>query len=221
MIRDAGTDHLLSHGAFKALLFLGCGCLMHAVGSSALSAMGGLRKAMPVTFVSMTIGFAALAGFIPTVGFFTKDSVLAALEHGAKGDAAVPASVGQVVFYVALATTFVTAVYAARLWLTAFFGPGQGRPRGAAGDARCRSSSSPSPRSPCRSASRSTSASARMSTAIAVGATGVVVYAWRSRGELDIDAPLLARELNLDEPYSRWIPAITRRRRRPRGRGRP
>ncbi len=42
---DAGTDHLLSHGAFKALLFLGCGCVMHAVGSSALSAMGGLRTA--------------------------------------------------------------------------------------------------------------------------------------------------------------------------------
>ena len=72
-----------SHGAFKALLFLGCGCVMHAVGSSALSAMGGLRRRMPVTFWTMTIGFAALAGVIPTVGFFTKDSVLHALEHGA------------------------------------------------------------------------------------------------------------------------------------------
>ncbi|MCW2830332.1 MAG: NADH-quinone oxidoreductase subunit, partial [Aeromicrobium sp.] len=63
---EAGTDHLISHGVFKALLFLGCGCLMHAVGTSALSAMGGLRWSMPVTFWTMTIGFAALAGVVPT-----------------------------------------------------------------------------------------------------------------------------------------------------------
>jgi len=207
--RDAGTDHLLSHGAFKALLFLGCGCLMHAVGSSALSAMGGLRKAMPVTFVSMTIGFAALAGFIPTVGFFTKDSILAALEHGADGDSVVPGSVGQVVFYVALTTTFVTAVYAARLWLTAFFGEAK-----AAHEA---------PRAmllPVVLLAAVTFALSIgqpfhlgfgiISTAVAVSATAVVAYAWRSKGELDIDAPLLARELDLDGPYSSWIPAITR-----------
>jgi NADH-quinone oxidoreductase subunit L len=207
--RDAGTDHLLSHGAFKALLFLGCGCLMHAVGSSALSAMGGLRKAMPVTFVSMTIGFAALAGFIPTVGFFTKDSVLAALQHGAKGDSALPAAVGQVVFYVALATTFVTAVYAARLWLTAFFG-----------EAKEGHEASRAMLLPVVILAAATFALSigqpfhlgfgLLSTAIAIGATGVVVYAWRTRGELDIDAPLLAREFGLDTPYARWIPGLTR-----------
>ncbi|WP_332642857.1 NADH-quinone oxidoreductase subunit 5 family protein [Aeromicrobium sp.] len=206
---EAGTDHLIAHGAFKALLFLGCGCLMHTVGSSALSAMGGLRKAMPVTFVSMTIGFAALAGLAPTVGFFTKDSVLEALKHSADGDGTLPASVGQVLFYVALATTFVTAVYAARLWLIAFFGePKEGHE---------------APRAmllPVVLLAVATFALSigqpfhlgfgLVSTGIAVLATAVVVYAWSNRGELDIDAPLLTRELDLDTPYTRWIPAITR-----------
>ena len=74
----AAIDHLVSHGAFKALLFLGCGVAMHTVGSSALAAMGGLRKSIPVTFWTMTIGFLALAGIAPTVGFFSKDEVLEA-----------------------------------------------------------------------------------------------------------------------------------------------
>ena len=77
----AAIDHLVSHGAFKALLFLGCGVAMHAVGSSALADMGGLRKAIPATFWTMTIGFLALAGIAPTVGFFTKDEVLEAVHH--------------------------------------------------------------------------------------------------------------------------------------------
>ena len=206
---EAGTDHLIAHGAFKALLFLGCGCIMHAVGSSALSAMGGLRKAMPVTFVTMTVGFAALAGLVPTVGFFTKDSMLEALKHGADGHGTLPASVGQVLFYVALATTFVTAAYAARLWLTAFFGEAK--------------EAHEAPRAmllPVVLLALATFALSigqpfhlgigLISTAIAVVAVGVTAYAWRSRGELDIEAPLLTRELGLDTPYSRWLPAITR-----------
>ena len=212
----AGTDHLLSHGAFKALLFLGCGCLMDAVGSSALSAMGGLRKAMPVTFASMTIGFAALAGFVPTVGFFTKDSVLEALKHGAEGDSVVPAFVGQLVFYVALATSFVTAAYAARLWLSVFFGEASTSPVELV-------ETHEAPRAmllPVALLAVATFALSigqpfhlgigLISTAIAVVAVGVVSYGWRSRGELDIDAPLLSRELDLDSPFSRWIPAVTR-----------
>ena len=120
--RDAATDHLLSHGAFKALLFLGCGCLMHAVGSSSLSAMGGLRRAMPVTFWSMTVGFAALAGIVPTVGFFSKDGVLDALHHATAGDGTLGTGPAWALFVVALVTSFVTATYATRLWLVAFFG---------------------------------------------------------------------------------------------------
>jgi NADH-quinone oxidoreductase subunit L len=74
--RDGALFHLLAHGAFKALLFLGAGCVIVAVGSNMLSAMGGLRLAMPVTFWSMTIGFAALAGLPPASGFFSKDTIL-------------------------------------------------------------------------------------------------------------------------------------------------
>ncbi len=210
--REAGTDHLLSHGAFKALLFLGCGCLMHAVGSSALSAMGGLRRAMPATFWSMTIGFAALAGFIPTVGFFTKDSILAALEHGAQGDTVLPSPVGQLVFYVAVATTFVTAAYAARLWLTVFFGDSSVEALVVS-----RHGAMTVPVVILAAATFALSIGqpfhlgfAVLSSAIAIGATALVAYVWRSRGDLDIEVSLLTRELALDTPYTRWIPAVTR-----------
>ncbi|MFI5426697.1 proton-conducting transporter membrane subunit [Aeromicrobium sp. UC242_57] len=119
----SGLDHLISHGVFKALLFLGCGCLMHAVGSSALSAMGGLRGSMPVTFWSMTVGFAALAGVVPTVGFFTKDSVLHGIHAATDGETALATGTAWALLVVALLTSFVTAAYATRLWLKAFFGP--------------------------------------------------------------------------------------------------
>ncbi|MCO5967934.1 NADH-quinone oxidoreductase subunit 5 family protein [Actinoallomurus soli] len=74
--RDGAVFHLLAHGAFKALLFLGAGCVIVTVGSNLMSAMGGLRLAMPVTFWSMTVGFAALAGIPPASGFFSKDTIL-------------------------------------------------------------------------------------------------------------------------------------------------
>ncbi|MEV5746469.1 NADH-quinone oxidoreductase subunit L [Actinoallomurus sp. NPDC052308] len=74
--RDGAVFHLLAHGAFKALLFLGAGCVIVTAGSNLMSAMGGLRLAMPVTFWSMTVGFAALAGIPPASGFFSKDTIL-------------------------------------------------------------------------------------------------------------------------------------------------
>jgi NADH-quinone oxidoreductase subunit L len=111
----AAIDHLVSHGAFKALLFLGCGVAMHTVGSSALADMGGLRKAIPITFWTMTIGFLALAGIAPTVGFFSKDEVLEAVyrQGGGRGDLLMAA--------VAL-TSVLTAAYATRLWALTFLG---------------------------------------------------------------------------------------------------
>ena len=106
----AAIDHLVSHGAFKALLFLGCGVAMHTVGSSALAAMGGLRKSIPVTFWTMTIGFLALAGVAPTVGFFSKDEVLEAVKQT------------EMLFGAVLLTSVLTAAYATRLWARAFLG---------------------------------------------------------------------------------------------------
>jgi NADH-quinone oxidoreductase subunit L len=120
----AANDHLISHGVFKALLFLGCGIAMHAVGSSALSAMGGLRTSIPATFWTMTIGFAALAGLAPTVGFLSKDEVLSALHHGSKY---LPDGVTHVLLACALLTSVVTAAYSTRLWYRAFLGKPQAR----------------------------------------------------------------------------------------------
>ena len=120
----AANDHLISHGVFKALLFLGCGVAMHAVGSSALSAMGGLRTSIPLTFWMMTVGFAALAGLAPTVGFLSKDEVLSALHHGSRY---LPATVTHVLFACALLTSVITAAYATRLWYRTFLGKPQAR----------------------------------------------------------------------------------------------
>lgn len=118
----AGVDHLLSHGAFKALLFLVAGCVAHAVGSTALSEMGGLRAYMPVTFVAGTVGFAALAGVVPTVGFFSKDAVIESAWHAVGHDAPVAPAVAVLVLVVALVTAAVTVVYAARAWWQVFMG---------------------------------------------------------------------------------------------------
>ena len=79
----AATFHLLTHAAFKALLFLAAGSVIHAVGTNLMPDMGGLRRLMPVTFVTMTVGLAALAGLPPFAGFFSKEAVLGAAEETA------------------------------------------------------------------------------------------------------------------------------------------
>jgi NADH-quinone oxidoreductase subunit L len=121
--RDAAVFHLLSHAFFKALLFLSAGAIIHAVGSSALRDTGGLRRSMPVTFMTMTIGLLALVGVFPLAGFFSKESVLVAAEHAAAGDEVVAPWVGWLVLVVAVATIAVTAAYAVRLWVLTWAGP--------------------------------------------------------------------------------------------------
>jgi NADH-quinone oxidoreductase subunit L len=115
--------HLLTHAAFKALLFLAAGSVIHAVGSNLMSAMGGLRRGMPLTFASMTVGLGALIGLPPLAGFFSKDAVLLATEDG-------QGWLGPLLFAVGLLTVAVTAWYAMRLWLRTFFGA----PRSAAAE---------------------------------------------------------------------------------------
>ena len=124
--RDAAVFHLLSHAFFKALLFLAAGAIIHSVGSSSLRDLGGLRRSMPVTFATMTIGLLALVGVFPLAGFFSKESVLFAAEHAAHGDEAVPSWVGWMVLVVAVVTVAVTAMYAVRLWLLTWTGPRTG-----------------------------------------------------------------------------------------------
>lgn len=74
----ASMFHLFTHAMFKALLFLGAGCVIHAVHSNEMSFMGGLRKYMPVTHITFLIACLAIAGIPPFSGFFSKDEILAA-----------------------------------------------------------------------------------------------------------------------------------------------
>ncbi len=108
----AGYFHLTTHAMFKALLFLGAGSLIHAVGTNSMKAMGGLRRSMPGTFVLFTIGGLALAGIPPLAGFFSKDLVLEALQHSGH--------VGP--FVLCVAGVVLTAVYMGRALFRIFLG---------------------------------------------------------------------------------------------------
>jgi NADH-quinone oxidoreductase subunit L len=131
---SAGVFHLFTHAFFKALLFLAAGAVIHAVHSNDMSEMGGLARAMPVTFGTFLVGALALAGIAPLSGFWSKDEILtdawtAGFGEGVEG-LATSRGVAQVVFVAGIVTGFLTALYVARmLWLT--FGAayrGQGRP---------------------------------------------------------------------------------------------
>lgn len=74
----AGMFHLFTHAIFKALLFLGAGSIIHAVHSNEMSAMGGLRKYLPITHITFLIACLAIAGIPPFAGFFSKDEILTA-----------------------------------------------------------------------------------------------------------------------------------------------
>ena len=74
----ASMFHLFTHAMFKALLFLGAGCIIHAVHSNEMSAMGGLRRHMPVTHATFLVACLAIAGIWPLSGFFSKDEILSA-----------------------------------------------------------------------------------------------------------------------------------------------
>jgi NADH-quinone oxidoreductase subunit L len=105
-----GILHLLSHAAFKALLFLAAGCVAQFVGSTLLRDMGGLRWSHPALAGLLTLGLAALAGLPPLSGFWSKEAVLTAAEASV-------ATVGwpaQLVLVSGLLTSLVTGAYAGR-----------------------------------------------------------------------------------------------------------
>jgi len=116
----AGLFHLFTHAFFKALLFLGAGSIIHAVHSNRMSQMGGLRKAMPITFWTFIVGSAALAGLPPLAGFWSKDEIIA--EAFRTGHYAV--------WIAAVLTALLTAFYMSRAIVLTFFGSyrGQGHP---------------------------------------------------------------------------------------------
>ncbi|WP_407560489.1 NADH-quinone oxidoreductase subunit L [Streptomyces sp. 184] len=130
--RDAAVFHLLSHGAFKALLFLAAGVVIHAAGTNSLAAMarmGGLRTRVPDAYWTMSVALLALAAIPPFAGFFSKEAVLGGAEHAVTGDTeGIPAAAAWTVLVAGLAAALLTAAYAARLWLLAFHGRGEPAP---------------------------------------------------------------------------------------------
>jgi NADH-quinone oxidoreductase subunit L len=112
----AGMYHLLTHGAFKALLFLGCGSVIIALHHEQdIRRMGGLKEKLPITYWTFVIGSLALAGFPLTAGFFSKDEILIG--------AWLAGPLGKTLTVVGLLTAFLTAFYSFRLVFVAFWGP--------------------------------------------------------------------------------------------------
>jgi NADH-quinone oxidoreductase subunit L len=112
----AGFLHLLTHGIFKALLFLAAGAVIHAVGSNDIYRMGGLRRGMPQTSSVFLVGTLSLTGIPLFGGFFSKEEILGAVWSGGL---AVP-------FWMLVAAAFLTAFYMFRVVFLAFWGPGHG-----------------------------------------------------------------------------------------------
>ncbi len=108
--------HLITHAAFKSLLFLTAGSVIHSSGTQDIRKMGGLRKRMQFTFESWAFGALALAGIFPTSGFFSKDKILY-----------VVTSANTLVGVVLFLATAITAYYVARVTVLVFFGPGNSR----------------------------------------------------------------------------------------------
>ncbi|GGQ54667.1 NADH-quinone oxidoreductase subunit 5 family protein [Streptomyces flaveolus] len=130
--RGAAVFHLLTHGAFKALLFLAAGVIIHAAGTNSLAAMSrmrDLRARVPDAYWTMTVALLALAAIPPFSGFFSKESVLVVAEHVATGHTEhAPGAAGWTVLVAGLITALLTAAYATRLWLLAFRGRGTEAP---------------------------------------------------------------------------------------------
>jgi NADH-quinone oxidoreductase subunit L len=112
---STGIFHLLTHGFFKALLFLAAGAVMHAMGERTdVRIMGGLARHMPVTAVTAGIATLAIAGFPLTAGFYSKEEIFTALADS-------PGAGG--ILVVALAAAALTAFYMARWFWLVFLGP--------------------------------------------------------------------------------------------------
>jgi proton-translocating NADH-quinone oxidoreductase chain L len=118
---SAALYHLFNHAFFKALLFLGAGSVIHAVSTNDMREMGGLHKVMPRTSRSMLFGVLALAGIVPFSGFFSKGEILA-VTFEAGGDH----SLFYGLWVLGIATAFLTAFYAFRLWFLTFRGEYRG-----------------------------------------------------------------------------------------------
>jgi NADH-quinone oxidoreductase subunit L len=125
----AGIFHLMTHAFFKALLFLGSGAVIHAMHHSLhatqkdwdaqdMRNMGGLKRFMPLTWITMWVATLAIAGVWPFAGFFSKDEII-----WYTGTAAAFSGLYTVLWGMALAAAVLTAIYMTRLMMMTFHGP--------------------------------------------------------------------------------------------------
>jgi len=118
----AAMFHMFTHAFFKALLFLGAGSVMHAMGDVIdMRQFGGLRKLMPKTHITFLVGSAALAGFPLLAGFWSKDEILAALAEASHNGPYQALFGGLLV--AAILTAGLTAFYTFRGYFMTFWGP--------------------------------------------------------------------------------------------------
>ena len=111
----AGVVPLFTHAFFKALLFLGAGSVIHAMANEQdMWKMGGLRKYMRITFVTMVIGWLAIGGLFPLSGFWSKDEIL--------GSAFAKGGFFFILWFIGILTALLTAFYMTRLIILTFFG---------------------------------------------------------------------------------------------------
>jgi NADH-quinone oxidoreductase subunit L len=111
----AGVFHLATHAFFKALLFLGAGSVIHAMaGEQDMRKMGGLRKKMPITFITMALAWLAISGVFPFSGFWSKDEILIATFNNG--------GLWYILWAVGMFVALLTAFYMTRLIVLTFMG---------------------------------------------------------------------------------------------------
>jgi NADH-quinone oxidoreductase subunit L len=109
----ASMFHLFTHAMFKALLFLGAGSVIHFIHSNDMKDMGGLRKYLPVTHITFLVACLAISGIPPFSGFFSKEEILLAASQN-----------NQVIYWIGLITSGLTAFYMFRLYFSIFWNKG-------------------------------------------------------------------------------------------------
>jgi NADH-quinone oxidoreductase subunit L len=110
--------HVLTHAFFKALLFLGAGSVIHAMGNEQdMRQMGGLKGKLKITFITMLIGTIAISGIPPFAGFFSKDEILAAVFIHSK-----------TMYIIGVITAMFTSFYMFRMLYLTFYGKFRGTP---------------------------------------------------------------------------------------------
>jgi NADH-quinone oxidoreductase subunit L len=117
---SAGIFHVVTHAFFKACLFLGAGSVIHGLHEEQnIWKMGGLRRKMPVTFLTFLLAVAAIVGIVPFAGFFSKDEIL--FQTFIRGH--------KVLWAMGFATAGITAFYMCRLFALTFFGTSRMHPK--------------------------------------------------------------------------------------------